>query len=81
MASAPITLAGTVRLQGEDRHVHATRRLREAFPGIHFVHANGASHDLPLLALSDDPDLAEGGLWLDRLVDAPGGEAKVLLVP
>lgn len=26
-------------------------------------------------------DLAEGGLWLDRLVDAPGGEAKVLLVP
>lgn len=26
-------------------------------------------------------DLAEGGLWLDRLVDTPGGEAKVLLVP
>lgn len=26
-------------------------------------------------------DLSEGGFWLDRLVDAPGGEAKVLLVP
>lgn len=65
MASAPITLAGTVRLQGEDRHVHAARRLREAFPGIRFVHANGASHDLPLLALSDDPELAEGGFRLD----------------
>ena len=26
-------------------------------------------------------DLSEGGFWLDRLVDAPGAEAKVLLVP
>jgi hypothetical protein len=65
MASEPIMLAGTVRLQGEDRHVHAARRLREAFPGVTFVHANGASRDLPLLALSDDPDLPEGGFRLD----------------
>lgn len=25
--------------------------------------------------------LAEGGTWFDRLIDAPGGVAKVLLVP
>jgi len=25
--------------------------------------------------------LSEGGHWFDRLIDAPGGVAKVLLVP
>lgn len=61
MTYEQIDLAGPVRLVGEAGHVHAARRLREAFPGIAWQDGG----DGPAVTLLDDTTLPEGAFRLE----------------
>jgi hypothetical protein len=56
-----MTLEGTIALQGGDRHKHAARRLREAFPSIAW-RDGGAG---PTVLLAEDASLPEGGFRIE----------------
>lgn len=57
--SETIVIDGAVALAGADRHVHAARRLREAFPGLAW-HEGPAGTGAASLVLAEDPALPEG---------------------
>lgn len=61
MASGEVTLEGAVSLQGGDRHTHATRRLRESYPGITWQ--GGGSG--PVILLAEDASLPEGAFRIE----------------
>ena len=65
MTAAPITLEGVVAIRGGTGHVHAARRLREAFGGIDWRDGG----DGPAVELREDPVLAEGAF---RIKVGPG---------
>jgi hypothetical protein len=56
MTSGQWSFERSVRLEGGERHRHAARRLREAFPGIEW-RADGPG---PAILLHEDPTLPEG---------------------
>jgi len=57
--SETIVIDGAVALAGADRHVHAARRLREAFPGLAW-HDGPAGTGAASIVLAEDPALPEG---------------------
>lgn len=59
-----ITFEGPITIEGADRHVHAARRLREAFPGIGWDAPGGST-----VVLVEDASLPEGVFRIDT---APG---------
>jgi hypothetical protein len=61
MTSSRMTLEGTVTLQGGDRHRHAARRLRQAFPGIAW--RDGGTG--PSVLLAEDASLPEGAFRIE----------------
>jgi hypothetical protein len=73
-----VRFAGRVALEGGDRHVHAARRLRQAFPRLEFVPRADASTALPLVRLVEDKSLAEGAFGLS-VRPGDGGNAEILV--
>jgi hypothetical protein len=61
MRSEEIRLAGAVSLEGEDRHQHAARRLRQSHPGIDWRGPVGES----AIVLAEDASLAEGAFRIE----------------
>ncbi len=57
--SETIVIDGAVALAGAGRHVHAARRLREAFPGLAWHDGPGGTGSASIV-LAEDPALPEG---------------------
>ena len=77
MTSGQLSFEGSVRLEGGERHRHAARRLREAFPGIEW-RAGGPG---PAIVLHEDPTLPEGAFRIEPQPAArsPGHRWRTLL--
>ena len=74
MAAAHVTVERSMVLEGGDRHRHAARRLKEAYPGIDW-RGGGAG---PVLVLREEASLPEGAFRIEtepvtRRVTISGG--------
>lgn len=70
-------MTSTMAIAGIEAHPHATRRLRESFPGVDFVPAPVAA-DVPVVRFAEDPSLVEGGFIISTHARA-GGPAEILI--
>ena len=61
MATAHLTVERSIVLEGGDRHRHAARRLREAYPGIDWRDGGPG----PALVLREDTSLPEGAFRVE----------------
>lgn len=75
--TAETTFTGRTAIIGADRHPHAARRLREAFPGVGWIDLPaGATAEGPAVEFRLDPALVEGGFR----IDVAGGDAPRMTV-
>ena len=76
-----VTITGRIAVRGGERHVHAARRLRQAFPQLTWIAlADGDTDpaDVPTIALREDTTAhPEGGFRL--AVDASAGAPRVTI--
>jgi hypothetical protein len=66
MPRSTVRLEGPVAIVGSDKHPHAARRFREAFPRVHWFEATAAAvpANTPAMTLSTDPGREEGSFRL-----------------